>query len=399
MKRLFSLILAVGFWLTGAAHADVISQQKFEDLLYIDHFDGDRVRALCNPQADIGIYFSATGDEEVRPEYFDFLQISASELKDFNGGQFVRAAEGLRNAVFDICNDLPRPRPSDAADGAPMLFSIIETINISDFEFEYYFSDNRLPGARPIHETILKIVAFDARYGSKTLYDDAGEAWRFETAELKMTVKNLPFYDAVQGPWRRRSEDPRIQRVDGSFPCYYIHRSLTAVYRHPWTDCNPETLEGEAPEGGMSLKQATQIAARLFLEETVNVAGPPSRIGASAEVCCSDLAGITGPEYRFESFASCAARDRTEIVDDAMCYPAGDNEVMTPAPRRPGADPAGTEPPLPDPNEGSGRTELSECCEMCDFAGYCEYERLFPGQCERIASNRVVDDQLCPTPR
>lgn len=367
---LYRISMICALWLacltTATAQESNIREMQFGEYLLDRDFNGGRVKNACEPNNGINVRFIAAADEDNLPTFLDFLKLRPQQLSTFNAGQFSQVATAMGHAVENVCKEM-----KNIGDGAEVEIAntdfdaVIDVVNISGFFFEYRFQHEQPEGFLPLYRRNFPIVELDVDYADDNFPDENGDVWIYQTAELIITVNNYAYFG------NRGTGAPDSLRPEyGSLPCYYKHPSLSAVYRHAWEDCNPDTAAGYAPEG-VSLMEAVKALAIDYIEQNVDAAAPrqPAPDEEIINVCCRESLAVGAAHY-FMPVGECrdTTTDRFNVVAARYC-------------EAPDAD----EPDVP---------EEGVCCR--DFSN-AEPNDFFADQiwCEDQDNTSVVPDNFC----
>ncbi len=298
-----------------------IRELQYTEYLRSNDFNGDRVKNVCQPNNGLGIAFQASADEPNLLAFLEFLKIRPDRLSTFNGGQFSQIVTALGFAVQDVCEEMMRVGHEIEEEGEARtdFDPVIDVVNLSDFNFNYRFQHDHPQGHLPLHRRSFPIVELDVRYDDDNFPDEEGELWVYKTAELIVTVNNYDYFG-----WPESDAPDGLRRDNGSYPCYYKHPTLRAVYRYAWEDCNPETYAENAPSG-RNLRDAVRLLAVDFIEQNVDTAPPRRRTSDDqpVDVCCRERGPIFGAKHYFTPLGECrdSASDRFSIVASRYCEP------------------------------------------------------------------------------
>ncbi len=263
-------------------------------------FPAKQIEQACDPNDGVGVAFRATSDQENLRTFLSFLQRSPETLNQYNGGQFADVAQGLRNAVENVCAGL-LPKGGKAA-GVPAFDPVIDVVNLSDFLFEYRFLHYHPQGHRPLRDRNSVVVEISANYDTDYFPDGDSVWWEHETTELVITVNNYDYYASEDaGPWSFPDKEY------DSVPCYYIHPGLDAVYRYAVDDCNASTVDFVDPKG-MSLQDAVKKLAMEYIEQMIDRAPRRTKVDIESvpDICCQDSEPHYGTDYFFAPAGECS---------------------------------------------------------------------------------------------
>ncbi len=372
---IFSAV-ALAFMASANAQESNIREMQYSEYLLDNDFNGERVKIACEPNNGIYVRFLAFADESNLPKFLEFLKLRPQSLRTFNDGQFSQVASALGYAVEDVCAEMKKVGNQSSGDVADTDFDpVIDVVNISGFMFEYRFQHHHPEGFRPLQRRAFPVVEMDVDYDDDNFPDENGDLWVYQTAELIVTVNNYDFFGYAES-----GAPGTLRRINGSFPCYYKHPTLRAVYRHAWEDCNPDTLIAFAPRG-VSLVDATEALAVDFIEQNIDTAAP--RIRASddveIEVCCRERSSVFGAAHYFTPVGECrdTASSQFNVVASRYC-------------EAPQPDDAG---PEPDARNQSNRYN-DVCCR--DYSNN-DQSNFFAARrwCEDADDHGIVPDNFC----
>ncbi len=378
MPRLINIFFAALLALVAGAEAqdsNIRDQQYTEYLLGAD-FNGDRVQAACQPNSGIGVTFAASADEPNLRPFLDFLKIRPARLSDYNRGQFSQVATALGYGVEDVCEEMMRVGGKNANEAIGTDYDpVVDVVNLSEFRFEYMFKHDHPEGSLPLERRAFPIVELDVKYRNDNFPDEAGDIWIYQTVELIVTVNNYSFF-----AWPGPREPGTLRLIDGSYPCYYKHPTLRAVYRLPWHLCNPGTYVEDAPRG-VSLMEAVRLLTVDFIEQNIDTAAPEklAPIDEPVEVCCRVRGAIFGATNYFAPAGECrdSGNGRRSVVSARYCE--------APEPERLEA-----EPPRYDPTDRGGDV----CCRNYSDTSAPD---IFASRrwCEDRDNHDIVPDYFC----
>ena len=368
----------------ATAQGAPIRDLQYTDYLKKKDFNGAEIAAACEATEPPGIKFQSSADEKNIAAFLRFLTIRPNEVRGFNNGQFSQTAEALGDAVIDVC--LTAKEYTDDSDEASLFKPLttydplIDSVNLSDFDFEYRFQHDQPEGFLPLTRRAFPVLQLDVDYDDDNFPDASGDLWTHQTAELLITINNYEYFALPES-----GIPGAIQPENGSYPCYYTDPNFHGVYRFPLRDCNPETLIEDAPPG-MTLIDAVRKVTVDFIEQNIDAAGAPVKVedDVEAEVCCVTQRSGLGDFYFMTEIDQCVAPDGGpgEVAPARFCGIEDDDAEITPF-----ADDA-------DEDTDVGQTGRSVCCQ--DYSGISP-ENFWADRfwCEDQDDHAVVADALC----